>query len=324
MVVFAKCLALLGLLASAAAQDDPSIDWPVHDNNITDLVQWDHHSFFVNGQRLFVFSGEFHYFRIPVPELWRDLLEKVKAAGFNAFSIYNSWGYHAPVPGMLDFTHGAHNFTPIMTLAKELGMYMIIRPGPYINAEANGGGFPLWVTTGEYGGLRDNNQRYTEAWLPYMTEIANVIRPHLVTNGGNVILYQLENELNGQWSNIPNRTLNPRVAEYMQILYDNARENSIDVPLTHNAPNMNGYSWSRDFSSEIGNMDVVGLDSYPSCWSCNLSECTGTNGAYVPYKVANYYDYFTKQSPSQPNFMPEFQGGSYNASLFTILRSNSP
>lgn len=190
-----------------------------------------------------------------IPNKNNSLNSRGLISSFNAFSIYNSWGYHAPVPGMLDFTHGAHNFTPIMTLAKELGMYMIIRPGPYINAEANGGGFPLWITTGEYGGLRDNNPRYTEAWLPYMTEIANVIRPHLVTNGGNVILYQLENELNGQWSNIPNRTLNPKVAEYMQILYDNARENKIDVPLTHNAPNM----VSGPLLAQADQLDLYGM-----------------------------------------------------------------
>lgn len=139
---------------------------------------------------------------------------------------------------MLDFTNGAHNFTPIMELAKELGMYMIIRPGPYINAEANGGGFPLWVTTGEYGTLRNSDPRYTKAWEPYMTEIAKVIKPHLITNGGNVILYQIENELNGQWKNIENRVGDPDVQEYMHLMEENARENGIDVPLTHNAPNM--------------------------------------------------------------------------------------
>lgn len=199
-----------------------------------------------------------------------------------------------------------------MTLAKELGMYMIIRPGPYVNAETNAGGFPLWLTTGEYGDLRNDDDRYTAAWEPYWTEISAVVEPHLITNGGNVIMFQIENELNGQWTDIEARTLNPPIANYMQLLEDSARDNGIDVPLAHNAPNMNGYSWSKDFSDAVGNVDVVGLDSYPSCWSCNLSECTGTNGEYVAYQVVNYYDYFTIQSPTQPNFMPEFQGGSYN------------
>ncbi|KAI1752742.1 glycoside hydrolase superfamily [Xylaria castorea] len=314
MVGFKQVLGLLGIstLGLGVAAQNSSDNWPVHDNGLTDLVKWDHYSFYVNGQRLFVFSGEFHYFRYPVPELWRDLLEKVKAAGFNAFSIYNHWGYHNPLPGVLDFESGAHNFTEIMTLAKDLGMYMIIRPGPYINAEANAGGFPLWVTTGAYGELRDNDPRYTEAWTPYMTEISKTVAPHLITNGGNVILFQVENELGNQWLDIATKTPNIPVQEYMELLEKNARENGINVPLTHNAPNMNGYSWSHDFSNATGNVDVVGLDSYPSCWSCNLSECTGTNGAYIAYQTQNYYDYFTVQSPTQPNFMPEFQGGSYN------------
>ncbi|KAI0187038.1 putative beta-galactosidase B [Xylaria flabelliformis] len=314
MVGFKQVLGLLSIssLGLGVAAQNSSVDWPIHDNGLTDLVKWDRYSFLVNGQRLFIFSGEFHYFRYPVPELWRDLLEKVKAAGFNAFSIYNHWGYHNPLPGVLDFESGAHNFTKIMTLAKDLGMYMIIRPGPYINAEANAGGFPLWVTTGAYGGLRDNDPRYTEAWKPYMTEISKTIAPHLITNGGNVILFQVENELGNQWLNVAAKTPNLPVQEYMELLEKNARENGINVPLTHNAPNMNGYSWSHDFSNATGNVDVVGLDSYPSCWSCNLSECTGTNGEYVAYQTQNYYDYFTVQSPTQPNFMPEFQGGSYN------------
>lgn len=125
-----------------------------------------------------------------------------------------------------------------MTLAKELGMYMIIRPGPYVNAEANAGGFPLWVTTGAYGGLRDNDPRYTEAWKPYMSEISKIIAPHLVTNGGNVLLFQIENELGAQWTNIANKTDNVPVQEYMELLANVSRDNGIDVPLTHNAPNM--------------------------------------------------------------------------------------
>ncbi|KAK8075556.1 family 35 glycoside hydrolase [Apiospora hydei] len=314
MVSLKGLSALLGMAVSLVTVlgQDTITDWPVHNNGLNKVVEWDHHSFMINGERLFVFSGEFHYWRYPVPELWRDLLEKIRAAGFNAFSIYNHWGYHNPKPGVLDFETGAHNFTSIMTLAKELGMYMIIRPGPYVNAEANAGGFPLWVTTGAYGELRDNDPRYTEAWKPYMSEISRIIAPHLVTNGGNVVLFQIENELGNQWTDIANRTDNVPVQEYMQLLEQTARENGIDVPLTHNLPNMNGYSWSKDFSNATGNVDVVGLDSYPSCWSCNLSECTGTNGEYVAYQTINYYNYFTEQSPSQPNFMPEFQGGSYN------------
>ncbi|KAF5012277.1 hypothetical protein FDECE_1658 [Fusarium decemcellulare] len=302
--------ATLGGLVQPSLCDDTH---PIQDNGLTDIVQWDNHSYFINGERLFVFSGEFHYWRLPVPELWRDLLEKMKACGFNAFSIYNSWGYHEPSPGVLDFEHGAHNFTSIMTLAKEIGLYLLIRPGPYVNAEANAGGFPLWLTTGEYGSLRDDDDRYTAAWKNYWTEISKIIEPHLVTNGGNVAMFQIENELGWQWDDQDNRVIHEPVANYMQLLQDAARDAGIDVPVFHNAPNTRTFAWSNDFEpGALGNVDVTGVDSYPSCWSCNLSECTGTNGEYTPYKIQDYYTYFSIQSPSQPHFLPEFQGGSYN------------
>ena len=110
---------------------------------------------------------------------------------FNTFSIYNHWGYHNPSEGVLDFDTGAHNFTTIMTLAKEVGLYMIVRPGPYVNAEANAGGYPLWLTTGEYGNLRTDDPKYTAAWKPYWKRVSEIVKPHLVTNGGNVIMYQV-------------------------------------------------------------------------------------------------------------------------------------
>ncbi|KAM7208335.1 family 35 glycosyl hydrolase [Naviculisporaceae sp. PSN 640] len=306
--VILPTLAAIGVVA----QGGQSPQWPRHNNGLNKVVEWDHYSYFVNGERLFVFSGEFHYWRYPVPELWRDLLEKIKAAGFNTFSIYNSWGYHNPSEGILDFDTGAHNFTTIMTLAKEIGLYIIVRPGPYVNAEANAGGYPMWLTTGEYGNLRTDDPKYTAAWKPYWKRVSEIAKPHLVTNGGNVIIWQTNSAAAGQWTNIAKRTLDTPKANYMQLLQETSRENGIDVPLSHNSPNMFGFSWSKDFSNATGNVDVVGVDSYPSCWSCNLSECTGTNGEYVAYQVAEYYTYFTIQSPTQPNFMPEFQGGSYN------------
>ena len=110
---------------------------------------------------------------------------------FNSFSIYNHWGYHEPSPGVLDFETGAHNFTSILELSKELGMYMIVRPGPYVNAETNAGGFPLWLTTGAYGELRTSDPLYTIAYEKYWSEIAKIFEPHLITNGGNVVLYQV-------------------------------------------------------------------------------------------------------------------------------------
>ena len=134
-----------------------------------------------------------------------------------------------------------------------------------------------------------------------------------MTNGGNAFVYQIENEYGQQWKDTAKKIPDEPSGRYMAALEASARANGIDVPLIHNDPNMNSKSWSQDFApNATGNVDVAGLDSYPSCWSCNLEECTGTNGEYVAYQVINYYDHFTETSPTQPSFFPEFQGGSYN------------
>jgi beta-galactosidase GanA len=312
------------------AQNAPS-QWPLHDNGLNDVVQWDHYSFKVNGKRLFVFSGELHYWRIPVPEVWEDILEKIKAAGFTvsalvgkfnnqnvdpkqAFAFYGHWGYHSANNSTLDFTTGAHDINRLFEIAKRVGLYIIVRPGPYVNAEANAGGFPLWLTTGAYGELRDDDPRYTAAWEPYFSNYSAITSKHLVTNEGNTLVYQIENEYGEQWEGDPTKRIpNTPAGRYMAALEVSARENGIDVPLIHNDPNMYTRAWSKDFApNATGNVDIAGLDSYPSCWSCNLDECTGTNGEYVAYQVINYYDHFVETSPTQPSFFPEFQGGSYN------------
>ncbi|KAL4934561.1 glycoside hydrolase family 35 protein [Aspergillus undulatus] len=296
-----------------AAQNNSQSEWPVHDNGLSTVVQWDHYSFYVHGQRFFLFSGEFHYWRIPVPALWRDVLEKVKALGFTGFAFYSSWAYHAPNNQTVDFTTGARDITPIYDLAKELGMYIIVRPGPYVNAEASAGGYPLWLTTGAYGSTRNDDPRYTEAWEPYFAEVSEITSRYQVTDGHYTLLYQIENEYGQQWIGDPvDRDLNETAAAYMELLQASALANGITVPLSANDPNMRTKSWGNDWSDADGNVDVVGLDSYPSCWSCDVTVCTGTNGEYVPYQVLQYYDYFQEVQPSMPFFMPEFQGGSYN------------
>lgn len=305
---------LLLLGPSAIAQSNwTSTQWPLHDDGLNNVVQWDHYSFELNDHRIFLFGGEFHYWRLPVPELWIDILQKIKAAGFTAFTFYVNWAYHAANNSTLDFSSGAHDFTPFFQIANELGLYVFLRPGPYINAETNAGGFPLWLTTGDYGALRDNDTRYTEAWTPFMSKVAELTAPYQITRGQNVITFQIENEYGEQWIGSPeNRVPNETAISYMELLEANARANGIDVPFTANEPNQNSISWGKDWSNAGGNVDITGLDSYPSCWTCDLSQCTSTNGVYIPFEVVDYYDYFQTTQPTMPSFLPEFQGGSYN------------
>ncbi|KAH8708643.1 glycoside hydrolase superfamily [Phaeosphaeriaceae sp. PMI808] len=295
------------------AQNSTLQQWPLHDNGLNKVVQWDHYSFKVGGKRLFVFSGEIHYWRIPVPEVWEDLLEKIKAAGFTAFAFYGNWGYHSANNHTTDFETGAHDFTKLFEIADRVGLYVITRPGPYVNAEANAGGFPLWLTTGAYGALRNNDSRYLNALDPFFSKFSSLTSEFQVTKGGKALVYQIENEYGEQWKDRVKKIPNEPAAQYMAALENSARANGIDIPLIHNDPNLNTKSWSKDYApGAVGNVDIAGVDSYPSCWSCNLDECTGTNGKYVAYQVINYYDHFVETSPTQPSFFPEFQGGSYN------------
>src|ERR1051325_8389649 len=103
----------------------------------THTITWDPYSLMIDGQRVFVWSGEFHPFRLPSPSLWRDVLQKLKANGYSAVSMYFDWGYHSPRRGVYDFT-GVRDMDQALSLAQEVGLYVIARPGPYINAEDDG------------------------------------------------------------------------------------------------------------------------------------------------------------------------------------------
>ena len=288
--------------------------WPLHNDGLNDIVQWDHYSLIVNGERLYMWSGEYHYWRIPVPELWQDVMEKIKAAGFNTFSMYAHWGYHNAADGKLDFTTGAHDFTPIFEMAKELGLYVLMRPGPYINAETTAGGFPGWLLTGAYGTLRNNDTRYTDAWKPYWESMSKIVGNHAVTKGGNVILFQVENEHGEQWTDVDARTPNETAINYMELLESVARQSGINIPTLANNPNLDSKSWSLDYDIHHvgGDADMYGLDNYPSCWSCRLSDCTSVNGFPPPFTTFDYYTNFQEIAPTQPSILAEFQGGSYN------------
>ena len=103
----------------------------VNTTGLTDRVGWDKYSFFIDGQRIFLQSGEFHPFRLPVPGLWKDVLQKMKAAGLNAVSIYTHWQLHNPKAGVIDM-EGVNDLDRFLTIAKEVGLFVIARPGPYI------------------------------------------------------------------------------------------------------------------------------------------------------------------------------------------------
>lgn len=256
-------------------------------------VGYDPYSLLVDGRRLVVWSGEMHPFRLPSPSLWRDVLQKMRAHGFNAVSVYVSWNYHSPAPGRFDFT-GVRDLDLFLRTAAETGLYVILRPGPYINAEVDGGGFPGWLTVTE-GTARTADPtylRHADAWL---TQVNRIARRHLYTQGrGTVLLYQLENEYDSH-------VTEPTGRAYMSHLYKKVRADGIDVPLFHNDKGRNGY-WtpgSFDTGGEEGGY-LYGFDGYPSP-SQNPPDW-GKFGPGGPTGGAT-------ASPNTPGFVPEFGGG---------------
>src|SRR5438105_2171025 len=160
----------------------------------THAISFDKYSLMIDGHRTFIWSGEFHPFRLPSPSLWRDVLEKMKAEGYDAVSIYFDWGYHSPKSGVYDF-HGVRDMDKVLDIAQQVGLYVIARPGPYINGELDAGGFPGWLLT-QAGRARTNAPDYLAAVDEWLTHIDAVIARHQLTAGtGPVILYQIENEL---------------------------------------------------------------------------------------------------------------------------------
>lgn len=106
-----------------------------------DVVTWDAHSLFIRGERVMIYSGEFHPFRLPVPSLWLDVFQKIKALGFNAVSFYVDWALLEAKEGEYR-AEGIFDLDPFFKAAETAGIFLIARPGPYINAEVSGGGFP--------------------------------------------------------------------------------------------------------------------------------------------------------------------------------------
>jgi beta-galactosidase GanA len=268
---------LPGVVAAAAPSTAAAA--PVAGHTIT----YDHYSLMIDGKRTYIWSGEFHYYRLPSPDLWRDVLEKMKAAGFNAASIYFSWAYHSPAPGVYDFT-GVRDVDKLLDIAQQVGIYVIARPGPYINAEVDGGGFPAWLDTMP-GRDRSNDPTYLAAADEWMHQIDKILARHQLTNGtGPVILDQIENEFYDS---------STQARQYMQHLEDVAHADGITVPLTGNN---NG-----TFNSGVGALDIDGPDSYPQGFNCS----NPTRWSGVP-------DISYDHPAGKPLYTPEFQGGSFD------------
>jgi hypothetical protein len=227
-------LAALLLLAAPARSDD-SVPF-AH----PDRIRFDSHCFTIDGKDMFIYSGSFHYFRCP-KALWPARFQAIKDAGFNTVETYTAWNWHEQeMPDSLtDFSKfkDLQDIDDWLTMAEKYGLYVIVRPGPYICAEWDNGGFPRWMSTlkkpatplRKEGWLRSDDPVYL-AWCKHWYDaVCPIIARHQITRKApgqpGVILFQIENEYDF-WK-MPNAAR----LNYLTALANDARADGIDVPL---------------------------------------------------------------------------------------------
>jgi beta-galactosidase len=153
-------------------------------------IDGDHFS--LDGQPFQIISGEMHYTRIP-REYWRDRLKKARAMGLNTISTYVFWNVHEPKPGTYDFD-GQNDVAEFIRLSRAEGLYVILRPGPYICAEWDLGGLPAWLLADPAIVLRSADEKFLARAERWLKRLGQELAPLQVTRGGPIIAVQVENE----------------------------------------------------------------------------------------------------------------------------------
>lgn len=202
-------------------------------------------NFLLDGKPFQMISGEMHPARIP-KEYWRHRIQMAKAMGCNTIAAYIFWNYHESSPGKFDFKTENRDIAQFIKIAQEEGMWVLFRPGPYVCAEWDFGGLPPYLLKIPDIKVRCMDQRYMKSVEKYLVELSKIVKPLLVTNGGPILMVQIENEY-GSYGNDKN---------YLEALRNIWLKNGIDVPFyTADGP--------TPYMLEAGNIDgvAIGLDS---------------------------------------------------------------
>ncbi|MCU1422137.1 MAG: bgaB [Microbacteriaceae bacterium] len=167
-----------------------------------------------------VLSGALHYFRVH-PDAWADRIHSARLLGLTTIETYVPWNAHEPGRG--EWTQsGALDLGRFLDLVHEAGLTAIVRPGPYICAEWDGGGLPAWLFLEPGVGIRSSEPTYLRAVDEYLRRVYEIVAPRQVHAGGPVILVQIENEYGAYGSD----------TDYLRSLVRITRDAGITVPLT--------------------------------------------------------------------------------------------
>ncbi|HWK03072.1 MAG TPA: glycoside hydrolase family 35 protein [Puia sp.] len=149
-------------------------------------------TFLLDGKPFFMISGEMHYSRVP-RECWRARMKMARAMGLNTIGTYVFWNLHEPEKGHYDFS-GDNDIAEFVKTAKEEGLWVILRPSPYVCAEWEFGGYPYWLQKEKGLVVRSKNPRYLKAYSNYIRAVGKELAPLQVNHGGNILMVQIENE----------------------------------------------------------------------------------------------------------------------------------
>jgi len=201
--------------------------------------------FLLDGKPLQMISGEMHPARIP-HEYWRQRIQMAKAMGCNTIAAYVFWNYQETSPGVFDFKTGNHNVAEFIKICQEEGLWVLLRPGPYVCAEWDFGGLPTSLLKIPDIKLRCMDPRYMQAVAAYINYLSKEVAPLQCTNGGPILMVQVENEY-GSYGNDK---------DYLEALRKLWLDNGINVPFyTADGP--------TPYMLEAGNIlgAAIGLDS---------------------------------------------------------------
>ena len=227
-------------------------------------LQYNKDTFLLDGKPFRILSGAIHYFRIP-QAYWEDRLRKLRACGFNTVETYCCWNLHEKQEGSFDFS-GMLDVRRFLETAQRVGLYAIVRPGPFICAEIDNGGLPYWLNRYPMR-LRCSDPLFLEKTRTYFARLFEELRPMLAEQGGNILALQIENEY-GSYGND---------ADYLRALAKMYRENGAEcLFFTSDGP--------TDFMLTSGT-----LPEYPA--TCNF----GSRGARA-------WETLQAQHPGQPTF----------------------
>lgn len=234
--------------------------------------------FYRNGKVTPVLSGEMHYPRIP-HQYWRHRLQMMKAMGLNTVATYVFWNAHEPEPGKWDFT-GDNNLAEYIKIAGEEDMMVILRPGPYVCAEWEFGGYPWWLQNVEGMEIRRDNAEFLKYTKAYIERLYKEVGNLQCTKGGPIVMVQCENEFGSyvaQRKDIPleeHRAYNAKIKQQLA-------DAGFNVPLF-----TSDGSWLFEGGSTQGALPTANGESNIENLKKVVNQYHGGKG---PYMVAEFY-----------------------------------